>query len=78
MTAQRMPQIKPKQCIKALEKAGFIKRRQSGSHITLKHPNIASIITVPIHSKDLKRGLLMAIIRQANLSQEDFIRLLKK
>ena len=35
----KLPQVKPKDIVRALEKAGFIKTRQTGSHLFLKHPD---------------------------------------
>jgi predicted RNA binding protein YcfA (HicA-like mRNA interferase family) len=63
------------QCIKALEKAGFVVYRQRGSHITLVRTDPKAQTTVPNH-KELDRGTLRAIIRQAGLSVDEFVALL--
>jgi predicted RNA binding protein YcfA (HicA-like mRNA interferase family) len=69
--------VKPKQLIKALKKAGFYIHHQSGSHARLLHktrPNLR--VTVPIHSKDIPKGTLFRILKQANLTKEEFIDLM--
>ena len=72
----RLPQTKPEACIRALEKLGFVVRKQTGSHVILRHPLSGRITSVPHHSGDIKRGLLYGIIRQAGLSVQEFIDLL--
>ncbi|MBT3835275.1 type II toxin-antitoxin system HicA family toxin [Candidatus Peribacteria bacterium] len=72
----RLPTLKPSELIKALKKAGFEELRQSGSHLSLGNRNNGKIVTVPIHNRDLKRGLLFSIIKDAGISQEDLAKLL--
>jgi predicted RNA binding protein YcfA (HicA-like mRNA interferase family) len=74
---QRLPALKAKEVIRALERAGFVVSRTSGSHYRLVHStDPARKITVPVHSADLKRGTLRAIIAQAGLTVAEFINLL--
>jgi predicted RNA binding protein YcfA (HicA-like mRNA interferase family) len=60
--------------VKALAKAGFYTKRQHGSHIILRRDAPFAQVTVPDH-KELDRGTLRAIIRQAGLSVDEFARL---
>jgi len=71
----KSPVVSGVQCIKALEKAGFAVYRQRGSHITLVRAAPKAQTTVPNH-KELDRGTLRAIIRQAGLSVDEFVALL--
>jgi len=71
----KLPRVSGRECISALEKAGFVQKRQHGSHIILRRDEPFSQIVVPDH-KELDRGTLRAIIRQANLSIEQFNELL--
>jgi predicted RNA binding protein YcfA (HicA-like mRNA interferase family) len=74
---QRLPALTAREVIRALERAGFVVARQSGSHCRLIHAiDPARKITVPVHSGDLKRGTLRAIIAQAGFTVEQFIALL--
>ena len=59
----------------ALEKVGFQRKRQHGSHIVLRRDDPFSQLVVPEH-KELDRGTLRAIIHQANLTIEQFNALL--
>lgn len=71
----KLPVISGLDCVKALEKAGFYKKRQRGSHIILRRDDPFAQIVVPDHKK-LDRGTLRAIIRQADLGLQEFISLL--
>lgn len=71
----KLPRISGQNCIKALEKIKFTIKRQAGSHIVLRRDDPFSQLVVPNH-KELDRGTLRAIIRQAGLSVDEFIDLL--
>ncbi len=74
----RLSSIDARQLIKVLKKIGFAERRQTGSHLILRHPETGKIIPVPIHkNKDLKKGTLRSILKTANLSVKEFKKLLK-
>lgn len=69
--------LKATELIRALEKAGFQAIRQKGSHVRLKHPD-GRVVTVPIHpGRDIGRGLLRKVIRDAELTRDEFMALLK-
>jgi predicted RNA binding protein YcfA (HicA-like mRNA interferase family) len=70
----KLPRISGRQCIRALEKAGFFVRRQEGSHIILRRNEPFAQVVVPDH-KELDRGTLRAIIRQSGLTVEGFVAL---
>lgn len=73
----RLPAVRPREAIRALERGGFYVHHVTGSHHYLKHPDQPRIrVTVPFHRKDLPRGTLRAIIKQAGFSDQEFIDLL--
>nr|DAN05232.1 MAG TPA: hypothetical protein [Caudoviricetes sp.] len=57
----------PKEMKKLLEENGFEVISQNGSHMKLKNPQTGRTVIVPYHSKDLKKGLEQAILKQAGL-----------
>ena len=71
----KLPRVSGRDCVSALEKAGFVQKRQHGSHIILRRDDPFAQLVVPDH-KELDRGTLRAIIRQANLTIEQFNALL--
>ena len=64
-----LPIVRPREVISALEKAGFIKIRTRGSHVQMKKGNL--LVTVPFHNRDLNRGTLASILRQAQITVEE-------
>jgi predicted RNA binding protein YcfA (HicA-like mRNA interferase family) len=75
--SDRLPALTARDVIRALERAGFVVSRMSGSHCRLIHRNDpARKITVPVHSGDLRRGTLRGIIGQAGLTVAEFLELL--
>ena len=68
--AGKLPALKPKRVIKALERGGFQVQHTSGSHYILKKDSLR--VTVPYHNKDLKPGTLASIMGQAGLTTEEF------
>ena len=72
----KLPSLGYKKLIKALKKIGFEEARQTGSHLILLNQKSKKIIPVPVHNKDIKKGLLAGIIKQANLTMEEFVKLL--
>jgi predicted RNA binding protein YcfA (HicA-like mRNA interferase family) len=74
---ERLPAVTARDTIRALERAGFVVSRQSGSHCRLIHSsNLARKVTVPVHGGDLKRGTLRSIIAQAGITVAEFVKLL--
>ena len=53
---------------------GYELDHQTGSHLILRHPT-ARRLTVPNH-RELAKGTLRALIREAGLTKEEFSRLL--
>lgn len=70
-----LPRISGRECVKALNKAGFYLKRQEGSHMILRRDNPFGQVVVPDH-KELDRGTLRAIVRQPGLSVDEFVKLL--
>ena len=73
----RLPTVKPRQVVRALERAGFEIDHQTGSHIVLRRASDNSRVVVPWHNRDLGRGLTLRIIKSAGLTRDQFIQLLK-
>jgi predicted RNA binding protein YcfA (HicA-like mRNA interferase family) len=69
-----LPAVRAREVIRALQRAGFIEKRVSGSHCLLGHRDDPTrAVVVPLHgARDLKPGTLRSIIRQAGLTMEEF------
>ena len=71
----KLPVVSGKEVIKALMKLGYYIRGRESSHVHLRHPS-RKPLTIPEH-KEIARGTLRAIIREAELTVEEFRALLK-
>ncbi len=70
-----MASFKPKEVASILQKLGFIRKRQTGSHLIFYNSKLKRTIPVPMHAKDIKKGLLRAIIKQADSTEKEFLKL---
>jgi len=67
----RLPVISGRECVKALQRVGFVVKRQESSHIILRRESPFAQVVVPDH-RELDRGTLRAILRQAGITVEQF------
>ncbi|HUS80897.1 MAG TPA: type II toxin-antitoxin system HicA family toxin, partial [Armatimonadota bacterium] len=51
--------------VAALKQAGFVERRQTGSHLILRHPGTRRMVVVPQHGGTMSADLTRSILRQA-------------
>jgi len=72
-----LPVVSSAEAIRAFVKAGWLVDRQKGSHATLTRAGSIVVLTVA-RNKEMPRGSLRALIRDAGLTVEEFIALLKK
>lgn len=72
----KLPIIKPRKLIKALHKLGFVEVRQKGSHKFFYCDKDHKATVVPMHTKDIGRGLLRKILNEIDLSTDEFLKLL--
>ena len=66
-----LPSLTPKELIKILESKGFVLKRIHGSHHYFVHAETGNITVVPVHNKDLAKGTLHAILKQAGVDKEN-------
>jgi predicted RNA binding protein YcfA (HicA-like mRNA interferase family) len=65
-----LPVVSGAELVGALEKMGWVAVRQRGSHVRLRHPDYAVPLVVPLH-RELKRGTLAGILRDAGVEPDD-------
>jgi predicted RNA binding protein YcfA (HicA-like mRNA interferase family) len=71
----KLPVVSGRQARRAFEKAGWVFDRQRASHMVLTKPGVAANLSVPDH-RELDRGLLRGLIRDAGLTVDEFVALL--
>ena len=68
----KLSPLKPREVISKLKKLGFTVDHVSGSHYIMFNARTKTRIPIPYHAKDLKTGTLRSIIKQTELSVEEF------
>ncbi len=73
----KLPVLTAKKIIKILTIKGFILDRIKGSHHIYYHPEMKKRVVIPMHKKELPRGTLLEILKQAGISKEELENLSK-
>lgn len=71
----KLPVVSGEKAIKAFTKAGWRFDRQTGSHVILRKEGSPITLSVPLH-KEIKKGLLRSLIKDAGMTVEEFLRYL--
>ena len=71
----KLPVVSGQECVKALQRKGFVVRRQKGSHIIMQRDNPYGLVSIPNH-REVKVGTLRNLIKDAGLTVEEFVELL--
>ena len=73
-----LPKVKFRELARAVEKAGFVLERSKGSHFIYTNIKTKAKISIPNHGpKVLGPGLTKGILKDAKITSEDFLKLLK-
>lgn len=69
----RTPSSTPKDIIRLLEKHGFELVRAKGSHHIFKNRATGKMTVVPMHKRDLPKGTMLTILRQAGIDKDELL-----
>ncbi len=72
----KLPTLTPQKIIKVLEKKGFVLDRTKGSHYIYYNKETNKRAIIPVHKRDLPKGTLLEILKQAGISKEELSELL--
>jgi predicted RNA binding protein YcfA (HicA-like mRNA interferase family) len=72
----KLPVLSPEKLARALEKKGFVLDRVRGSHHAYYHPDFDVTVTIPFHKREVGKGLLIEIMKQAGITREELLDLL--
>jgi predicted RNA binding protein YcfA (HicA-like mRNA interferase family) len=72
----KLPATRPRQVIRFLEQNGFALDHTSGSHFIFYHPTSRRRAVVPSHNRDLPKGTLLSLLREAGFSRQELIEFL--
>jgi predicted RNA binding protein YcfA (HicA-like mRNA interferase family) len=69
----KLPAVKPREVIRFLEQNGFILDHTSGSHFIFYNPTSKRRAVVPQHNRDVPKGTLLSLLREAGFSRAELI-----
>jgi predicted RNA binding protein YcfA (HicA-like mRNA interferase family) len=72
----KLPSVKPRAVARFLEQNGFVLDHTSGSHFVFYHPVSRRRAVVPKHNRDMARGTLIALLREAGFTRDELVRFL--
>lgn len=74
----KLPVLTPKKLVKILKKLGFQLDHSTGSHFIFYHSQTKRRAVIPYHLKNLPKGTLMSILREARIDREEIKNISKK
>jgi len=69
----KLPAVRPREVIRFLEQKGFVLDHVSGSHFIFYHPVSRRRAVVPRHNRDVPKGTLLSLLREAGFTRDDII-----
>ena len=73
----KLPAVKPREIAKFLERNGFVLDHASGSHHIYYHPTSKRRAVVPQHNRDIPKGTIVSLLREAGFTREALIQFLE-
>jgi predicted RNA binding protein YcfA (HicA-like mRNA interferase family) len=67
----KLPSFTPQKIVQVLERSGFVLERTKGSHHIYYQPETKRRVVVPFHKRDLPKGTLLEILKQAGIKKEE-------
>lgn len=67
----KIPTLTSKKVIDLIKQRGFLLDHTTGSHFIFYHPETKRRVTVPYHAKDLPKGTLLSILKQAGINRNE-------
>jgi predicted RNA binding protein YcfA (HicA-like mRNA interferase family) len=73
----KLPSVKPRLVAQFLERNGFVLDHVSGSHFIFYHPVSRRRAVVPRHNRDMPKGTVVALLREAGFTRDELVRFLE-
>lgn len=70
----KLPSYKPREILQKLKTLGFEEDHITGSHVILYHPVTKRRAVVPYHLKDIPKGTLSSMLKEAGITKQEFIK----
>ena len=74
----KLPAVKPRQVAQFFEQQGFVLDHISGSHFIYYHAETKRRAVIPRHNRDMPKGTLLSLLREAGFTRNDFLTFLNR
>jgi predicted RNA binding protein YcfA (HicA-like mRNA interferase family) len=74
----KLPAVRSREVIRFLEQNGFALDHTSGSHLVFYHPASRRRAVVPTHNRDMPKGTLLSLLREAGFTRDELIAFLTR
>jgi predicted RNA binding protein YcfA (HicA-like mRNA interferase family) len=74
----KLPAVKPREVARFFESCGFLLDHVSGSHFIYFNPASKRRAVIPQHNRDIPKGTLLSILREAGFTREEFLQFLEE
>jgi predicted RNA binding protein YcfA (HicA-like mRNA interferase family) len=75
-TMPKLPAVKPREVARFLQDRGFVLDHASGSHYIYYNPSSKRRAVIPQHNRDIPKGTLLSLLREAGFTREEFLQFL--
>lgn len=73
----KLGMYRAREVVRAFERAGWVVKHHTGSHVIMEKEGQEATLSIPDHpGKDVKRGTLRNLIRDAGMTVDEFLRLI--
>ena len=69
----KLPAVKPREVARFLQSRGFLLDHVSGSYFIYYNPSSKRRAVIPQHNRDLPKGTLLSILREAGFTRDEFL-----
>ncbi|MGO8734854.1 MAG: type II toxin-antitoxin system HicA family toxin [Terriglobia bacterium] len=73
----KLPTVRPRIVTQFLERNGFVLDHVSGGHFIFYHPVSRRRAVLPRHNRDIPKGTLVALLREAGFTRDELVRFLE-
>jgi predicted RNA binding protein YcfA (HicA-like mRNA interferase family) len=74
----KLPAVRPREVIRFLEQNGFVLDHTSGSHFVFYHPASRRRAVVPRHNRDMPKGTLLSLLKEAGFTRDEMVAFLAR
>jgi predicted RNA binding protein YcfA (HicA-like mRNA interferase family) len=73
----KLPAVRPRHVVRFFQSRGFVLDHSSGSHFVFYNPTSKRRAVISQHNRDIPKGTLLSLLREAGFTREEFLQFLQ-